>query len=83
MQQLMGEKVNPTNTPILRELFSQGLPANVRMILASNDTKDIEEMAQLADKIMEVATPVPPSLVSLLTRAMATNSASKLTTFKD
>ena len=45
MQQLMGEKVNPTNAPLLSELFSQRLTANVRMVLASTDMKDVEEMA--------------------------------------
>ena len=41
---------------IIRELFLQRLPANVRMVLASTrDNTPIEELAQLADKVMEVA----------------------------
>ena len=33
------------------------MPANVRMVLATNNTTNLEELAQLADQIMEVATP--------------------------
>ena len=42
----------------LQELFLQRLPTNVRMVLASTrgDTT-IEELAQLADKIIEVVVP--------------------------
>ena len=42
----------------MRELFLQRLPPNVRMVLASTpDTGNITELAQLADKVMEVAAP--------------------------
>ena len=34
------------------------------MVLASSDTADLEKLAQLADKIMEVAAPVQISAVS-------------------
>ena len=57
MQQLLGEKVN-TDAVFMRELFLQRLPSNVCMVLASSpDTGNIEELAQLADKVMEVAVP--------------------------
>ena len=47
----------------MRELFLQRLPANVCMVLASTrDTGNLEELAQLADKIMEVATPAVSSI---------------------
>ena len=47
------------NGVFLRELFLQHLPANVRIVLAStNDGTPITELAQLADKVMEVAIPV-------------------------
>ena len=40
----------------MRELFLQGLPPNVRMVLASTpDTGNIEDLAQLVDKFVEVA----------------------------
>lgn len=62
MQQLLGDKV--TDASFLRELFLQRLPANVRMVLASSDTTDLDKLAQFADKIVEVATPVQVSAVS-------------------
>ena len=51
----------------LRELFLQRLPANVRMVLASTAaTTSLEDMAELADKIVEVATPVVAAVDSPL-----------------
>ena len=46
----------------MRGLFLQRLPSNVRMVLAStpdtgNRAGNIEDLAQLADKVMEVAIP--------------------------
>lgn len=56
MQQLLGEKA--IDESLLRELFLQRLPANVRMVLASTrDTVALNDLAQLADKIAEVAMP--------------------------
>ena len=42
----------------LRELFLQRLPSQVRMVLASADTSvSLAQLAQVADKIFEVAVP--------------------------
>ena len=58
MQQLLGDKANTTDGAFMRELFLQRLPSNVRMVLASTpDAGSLDELAQLADKIAEVATP--------------------------
>ena len=61
MQQLLGDKVGIADVPsssFLRELFLQRLPSNVRMVLASTDTSmDLNKLAELADKVMDVATP--------------------------
>ena len=58
MQQLLGDKANNTDGGFMRELFLQRLPSNVHMVLASTpDTGSLNDLAQLADKIMEVATP--------------------------
>lgn len=58
MQQLLGEKASSTDGSFIRELFLQRLPTNVRMVLASTgDKSNLEELAQLADKITEVAAP--------------------------
>lgn len=62
MQQIMVDKVSTTDNSFLRELFLQRLPANVRMVLASTETKDLQDLAQLADKVMEVAAPTVSSV---------------------
>ena len=60
MQQLLGDKLG-TGTDansFLQELFLQRLPSNVRMVLASADpSTTLENLADMADKIMEVSTP--------------------------
>ena len=56
MQQLLGD--TPTDGSLVRELFLQRLPTNVRMVLASaRRDASLEELAYMADKIMEVASP--------------------------
>ncbi|XP_071824414.1 uncharacterized protein [Apostichopus japonicus] len=56
MQQLLGGK--KLEESILKQLFLQRLPTNVQLVLASSseDVK-VEQIAELADKILEVATP--------------------------
>ena len=58
MQQLLGHHAGVTDGAFIRELFLQRLPPNVRMVLASTSaTTSLEELAELADKIVEVAIP--------------------------
>ncbi|KAH6925785.1 hypothetical protein HPB50_009879 [Hyalomma asiaticum] len=47
---------------LLRELFLQRLPVNVRMILASAADKRLSELVELADSVLAVA---PPSVAAL------------------
>lgn len=70
MQQLMGEQSSglPDNS-FLRQLFLQRLPSNVRMV--STGTTELQDLAQLADKIMEVAV---PTTVSGVRSSTSTNS---------
>ena len=57
MQQLLGDRPG-LDTSFLRELFLQRLPNNVRMVLASiPDAIALDKLADMADKIIEVATP--------------------------
>ena len=64
MQQLLGDKATNTDAAFMRELFLQRLPSNVRMVLAStSDTGNID-LAQLADKVMEVAVPSVASITT-------------------
>ena len=58
MQQLLGDSTGPNSaSSFLRELFLQRLPSHVCMVLASSGEMPLEQLAQLADKIVEVATP--------------------------
>ena len=75
IQQLLGDKLASTDRAFLRELFLQRLPQNVRMVLAATkDTEDLETLATLADKVMEVA---PPTV------STATTESSQLSTEVD
>ena len=70
MQQLLGDNAGTTDGSIIRELFLQRLPANVRMVLATTkDTPNLEDLTQLADKIVEVAS---PSVSSVCTPQLTT-----------
>ena len=78
LQQLVGDTPGLPDGTFLRELFLQRLPANVRMVLASTrDGTPIEDLAQLADKIVEVA--VPPS-VSNVSAPVQTSEIQQLRT---
>lgn len=70
MQQLLGDKLGTSadaNT-FLRELFLQRLPPNVRMVLASTDTSmSLNKLADMADKVMEVATPTVSAITDTRT----------------
>ena len=62
MQQLLRDSA-ATSGPLLRELFLQCLPPNVRMVLASSsDAKSLDELANLADKVLDAA---PTSMASI------------------
>eukprot|EP00794_Sanderia_malayensis_P010668 gene10668-biopygen8517 len=58
MYQLLGG--NWLKEQIFRQLFLQRLPTNAQLILASSpDTVSLDQLAALADKILEVAAPQP------------------------
>ena len=64
MQQLLGDTPGITDGSFIRELFLQRLPANIRMVLAStSDSVLLDDLAQLADKIVEVSAPQSVSTV--------------------
>ena len=68
MQQLLGDHMDTSSESkaFLRELYLQRLPANVRMVLVSIDTTtELLKLADMADKIMDVATPTVSSSASV------------------
>ena len=76
MQQLLGEKMPTTDGSIVKELFMQRLPTNVRMVLAAaSERTPLEELAALADKIMEVAS---PSIATVASPTQATSEVDSL-----
>jgi len=65
LQQLAGDTPGLLDGNFLKELFLQRLPSQVRMVLASTrDNTPMEDLAQLADKIIEVAAPPIVSTVT-------------------
>ena len=78
MQQLLGEKLGTSTdaNSFLRELFLQRLPPNVRMVLASADpSTTLENLADMADKIMEVST---PSVAAMSTASVDSSEVKQL-----
>jgi len=62
MQTLLGDCPG-IDTFFLHQLFLQRLPPNVRMVLASSpDGTTLDQLADMADKVMEVASPSVASL---------------------
>ena len=58
MTQLLGDQATVDSSQFfLKELFLQRLPAHVCMVLASKESDSLEDLATLADRVMEVATP--------------------------
>lgn len=78
MEQLLGLQQLPL--PIMKQLFFQRFPTTVQAILEPTEkTLDIRNLANLADKIMEV-NPLPPPTSTLFTvvkgHAVATSAKS-------
>ncbi|XP_064485182.1 uncharacterized protein LOC135397508 [Ornithodoros turicata] len=59
MRQLLGDRPDSAviDDSLLRQLFLQRLPPNVCMVLAAAGTMSLNDLANLADKIMEMAPP--------------------------
>ena len=78
IQQLLGNMARMVDATLLRELFLQCLPTNVRMVITpSAGALNIDELAQLADRIME-ASPTP-TIAATNTTAQLTDQVSELT----
>ena len=73
IQQLLGSMATTMDATLLRELFLQCLPVNIRMVLTSSaEALNLDQLAQLADRIVETS-PTP-------TIAATTDTTSQLAT---
>lgn len=73
MRQLLG--ANVLEESILKQLFLQRLPINAQLILASSsDSVDIDRLANIADKILEVTPFSPAPMVSTVTPPTAVSA---------
>ncbi|XP_064469558.1 uncharacterized protein LOC135384277 [Ornithodoros turicata] len=59
MKQLLGDSAD-AQPSILRELFLQRLPQQVRLVLAGPDEVSLDNLAQLADRIIDYSAPSAP-----------------------
>lgn len=72
MQQLLGD--NAMDESLFCQLFEQHLPSNVRMVLASFAASMLlEEVAAMADRIMEVSVDARPHLHALKQASLKPN----------
>lgn len=67
MQQLAGDRTG-LDPAFLQALFLSRLPNSVRMVLDSTpEGTTLDKLAEMADKVMEVAVPPPPSVYAVAT----------------
>ena len=58
LQQLLGDAGPPPEGAFIRQLFLQRMPSSVKMVLASaSTTLTLPQLAEMADRILEVANP--------------------------
>ena len=79
MRQLLGE--NNLEDNIFKQLFLQGLTIDAQHILVStSDSVNIEQLADIADKIIKVATP-PISSIGSVTSQLACDVSAPVTSY--
>ena len=58
MRQLLSNTCTASDSALFRELFLQRLPSNIRIVLTSSiEGKTLEDIALLADKVVDIASP--------------------------
>jgi len=66
IQQLLGDMAPRVDATLLHELFLQRLPSSVQMVLTpSAGALDLDQLAQLADRILEAS---PPTIAATMLR---------------
>ncbi|XP_072145651.1 uncharacterized protein [Dermacentor andersoni] len=54
MQQLLGSKLDGLHILLLREIFLQEIPPNVRIVMTASNENDLSKLAELPDELMAV-----------------------------
>ncbi|XP_064468589.1 uncharacterized protein LOC135380818 [Ornithodoros turicata] len=80
MQQLLSDRASALDDSILRKLFLQRLPNTVRMILTTSTVASLEALAEMADKIMDIA---PPAISAVSPQPHAVSPPSTTPTMSD
>lgn len=57
MRQLVGTNTSLISESLLKQLFVPRLPTHVQVILTANDSLSLDQMADMADKVMDVIGP--------------------------
>lgn len=77
MRQLLGSR--KFDEALLRQLFLQRLPTHVQSILAaSKDSVTLEDLAELADCILDIQPPEPPRVVAEMSHNSLSDSLDRL-----
>ncbi|XP_018358549.1 PREDICTED: uncharacterized protein LOC108758222 isoform X2 [Trachymyrmex cornetzi] len=65
LQRLRNLAEGQVSDQILKSIFMERLPENIRAILAISEVTDLSKLAAQADKVMEVAKPFPGSIQAM------------------
>ncbi|XP_064479132.1 uncharacterized protein LOC135392347 [Ornithodoros turicata] len=71
LQFLLGDKASSIDPAILKELFLQRLPPHVRVSLAASGALPLSELAELADRVLDI---VPPTVAAMPCNAQSDDS---------
>ena len=82
MRQLLGDR--KLENSILKQLFLQRLPSNVQLILASSsDSVDTDRLAEIADRIIDVALPHTVAAVAPSTKSSIPTSSTEISKLRE
>lgn len=64
LQYLLGDKAASMDPAILKEIFLQRLPSHVRVALAASSALPLSELAELADRVLDIGLPTVAAVPS-------------------
>ncbi|CAN7991375.1 unnamed protein product [Ixodes hexagonus] len=83
MRHLLEEKASTVDDSLLRQLFLQRLPTNVCMVPAAAGDMTLDDLAALADRVVEVASPSISPIDSSVQALPAPNEVKSLVSFTE